>query len=478
MSRRGRLASRGVVEESEAQETSRRADGDHRHGGEPRILGFEGVPQVQAVGSLVDPGFALTHEARLDVSRSRRYVEQRVRPQAQERSEAERAVGLGPQERGVARSNRFREARHDASERGLPGLTRHQLLGIAEKVLQVLETAPHQVALFPHLVEGGRELIRRLGIRLHEGLVGASVRAQGGLLDSVVGKRDANRAPLDGGRIGQRAWRGRRRRAGGGLRLRGGGRRCCRFGRDWIRLDGQGGRPEDAEDRLVGPLLERVSLLLLDDLVALREVLHRSEKDRPEGLENALPSDRHGRHRVDAARIEGAVHELDGGDLGEIALVVLDHQGHGGWIELVVHQVLGHLPEALDVLLPPIRRGVRDEDHGVGALQHEAAGRGIHGLAGDGEDLELQVEAPEAARLHGQQVEENGPVLGRVHGDHLAPARCLGILVEDLEIGGLSADRGTVVDDLDLDRPLSVIQLDQLTSRPISSREGPRTAVN
>ncbi len=200
--------------------------------------------------------------------------------------------------------------------------------------------------------------------------------------------------------------------------------------------------------------------LRLDDLIALRQVLHGAVEDRRERLEHALPAHGHGGDRVDVAGVERAVHELDGRQLGEVALVVLEHQRHRRRIQLVCEEVLRHLPEALDVLLPPVGGRVRDEDQGIGPLQDEAARGGVHGLPGDGEDLELEVEAAKARRLQGQQVEQDGPILGRVDRDQLTPTRGQGVLVEDLEVGRLPPDGRAVVDDLDLDRPLAVVQLD------------------
>ena len=194
--------------------------------------------------------------------------------------------------------------------------------------------------------------------------------------------------------------------------------------------------------------------------VALRQVLDGAHQDGGEGLEHALSPHRNRGDAVDLARVQGPVHELHVHDLGQVALVVLEHQGHGGGVEAMGQQVLGHLPEALEVLLPPVLRGVGHEDQAVGVLQHEPPRGGVHGLAGNGQDLQAQVEAAEARAAQGQEVEEDGAVLRGVDGDHLAAPRRLGVLVQDLEVGRLAAHRGAVIDDLDLDLPVAVIELD------------------
>ena len=159
-------------------------------------------------------------------------------------------------------------------------------------------------------------------------------------------------------------------------------------------------------------------------------------------------------------RVERAVERLDLQHLRQVALVVLEDEGHRRRVQVVGEQVLRHLPVALDVLLPAVEGGVRDEHERVGALQHQPAGGRVHGLAGNREDLQAQVEAAEAGRLEGEQVEEDRAVLGGVDRDQLPAALRVGAAVQDLQVGGLPPDRRAVVDQLDLDRPVAVIQLD------------------
>jgi len=53
----------------------------------------------------------------------------------------------------------------------------------------------------------------------------------------------------------------------------------------------------------------------------------------------------------------------------------------------VREQVLRHLAEALDVLLPAVGGGVGDEHQRVGPLQHQAPRGGVHRLARHGQEL-------------------------------------------------------------------------------------------
>jgi hypothetical protein len=227
-------------------------------------------------------------------------------------------------------------------------------------------------------------------------------------------------------------------------------------------------------------LLQRLAARDVDDLVADRQVLHGGGEDGGEGLEHAVAAQGDGRDGRHLARVQRAVHELGGRDLGQVALVVLEDERQGRGVQLVREQVLGHLAEALDVLLPAVGRGVGDEDQRVRALQHQAPRRRVERLARHRQHLQPQVEPAEAGGLHGQQVEEDRAVLGGVDGDELAAVLRLHVLVEHLQVGRLSAHGGAVVDDLDLDRPLAMVQLDH-GSPPARTRQrtrrGPLDAV-
>jgi hypothetical protein len=211
---------------------------------------------------------------------------------------------------------------------------------------------------------------------------------------------------------------------------------------------------------LFRPLPRRRSLLHVEDGVAAGEVLSCAGEDRAEGLEDALPPHRNRRNDLRLPRVERAVERLDLERLREVPLVVLEDERHGGGVEVMGEEVLCHLPEALDVLLPAVEGGVGDENERVGSLQAEAARGRVHRLAGDGEDLEAQVEAAEAGGPERQQVEEDRPVLRGVDRDQLPPALGAGAAVQDLQVGGLSPDGRPVIDELDLDRALAVVQLD------------------
>ena len=227
-----------------------------------------------------------------------------------------------------------------------------------------------------------------------------------------------------------------------------------------LRVEREARPAEELHESLLRPLPGRRPFLHVEDRVAAGQVLDGAGEGDAEGLEHALPPHGHGRDHLGPPAVERAVERLDLQDLRQVALVVLEDEGHRRRVQVVGEQVLRHLPVALDVLLPAVEGGVRDEHERVGALQHQPAGGRVHGLAGNGEDLQAQVEAAEAGRLEGEQVEEDRAVLGGVDRDQLPAALRVGAAVQDLQVGGLPPDRRAVVDQLDLDRPVAVIQLD------------------
>ncbi len=161
--------------------------------------------------------------------------------------------------------------------------------------------------------------------------------------------------------------------------------------------------------------------------------------------------------------------------VGQVPLVVLEDHRDRGRVELLGEEVRLQLAEALQVLVPPVGRGVGDEHHTVRAAQHHAPCRRVDRLARHRRELEAQVEPAEAPGLQRQQVAEDRPVLLRVHGDELAAPTAAGPVVEDLQVGGLTADRRPVVGDLDLDDPLLPVELDhvRLPGPPASSPADP-----
>ena len=491
-----------VVENGQTLKPARRAEGNHEDRGERPLGPVDGLAQVEVVrgegeGRPVAPRAALEH-----VPQGGGRGEDGVGGELVERGRPRRLARLRHPERSVLRPRDARYPGEDRLERGVEGRPREDVLRRLHRLVQVLEPQAGEVALLAQVGERGPELGRGLGVALDQ-LARACVRARGhgawpflrpgwrgDAHDGVSRPRARDGGCRHGhgygcgcgcgcrrgcccGGGGRRGGRrsGRERGWRGGLEPRGHdharrGRGLRRLVRGRGGLHGQASAPEQAAGGLLGPLARGGAPLDVEDRVAARQVVDGSGEDRRERLQDTLAADRDRGDRLRLAAVEGAVEGLDLQHLRQVALVVLEDEGHLGGVEVVGEEVLRHLPVALEVLLPAVERRVRDEDERVRPLQHQSAGRRVHRLAGDGQDLQPQVEAAEARRLEGEEVEEDRPVLGGVDRDHLAAALGVGAAVQHVQVGRLPPDGGPVVDELDLDRAVAVIQLDHDGSTP------------
>src|SRR5262245_11730665 len=99
---------------------------------------------------------------------------------------------------------------------------------------------------------------------------------------------------------------------------------------------------------------------------------------------------------------------LEGGDgqrARQITFIPLDNE----WEVAKVFPHFSHVPlereQALEVLVELLGRGVGDEDDAIHPLQHGDARALIEHLAGDGIELEADVETMNQAELDGEEIE-------------------------------------------------------------------------
>jgi hypothetical protein len=119
------------------------------------------------------------------------------------------------------------------------------------------------------------------------------------------------------------------------------------------------------------------------------------------------------------------------------------------------------LLEVLPALLARIQHGrlaVHHEDNAVHALQHQLPGAVVEDLARHGVELELGLETAHHAYVHGQQIEEQGAVRLGVQAHHFTAGLLAGLGVDGVEVGGLSAQTGPVVDDFRRHLPGGVVE--------------------
>ncbi len=211
------------------------------------------------------------------------------------------------------------------------------------------------------------------------------------------------------------------------------------------------GAAEHLLDGTPGPGLYRLVAPQRHALVPRGELGHGARHQRADRLEHAVAAERHGFELGHAALVERERELLDRGDLGQVALVVLEHDRQRLGVAPDRLQVLAHLHVARAVLLETIGRRVRDEHDRVRPAHHEPSRRGVRRLPGNGHQLEADVEAVEADAAQREQVEQDRALLLGVHRDELAAVAGDRGGVQHLQVRGLSADGGAVVDELQLD---------------------------
>ena len=132
----------------------------------------------------------------------------------------------------------------------------------------------------------------------------------------------------------------------------------------------------------------------------------------------------------------------------QVALVVLQDHGDLVRVDLVGLEVLPHVLVALEVRVEHRLLRVGHEAHRIGALQHHPAGGVVEHLPGHGVELDPRAHAADRPDLDRQEVEEERAVRLGGEREHLALVLDGQLLVDPLEIRGLAAQPGPVVDDL------------------------------
>ena len=193
---------------------------------------------------------------------------------------------------------------------------------------------------------------------------------------------------------------------------------------------------------------------------------------RHEGVQHALPARRDRLHGFAVPEVQGLLQLGIGAQVAEVLLVPLEDEGHLLGNQPVGQQVYLHVLEGLYVLLEGAALAVGHEDHGVRARQHDPPGGVVLDLAGHGVDLDLEVVAGDRSQAEGQEVEEEGPVLGRVQGDEAIGPLGVGQAVDLLEVGRLARLGRAVIDNLGLDGPFAEVELDHgLSVEGVSVRQ-------
>lgn len=137
-----------------------------------------------------------------------------------------------------------------------------------------------------------------------------------------------------------------------------------------------------------------------------------------------------------------------GHGVGEIALVQLQHVGNRVEIQVVLFQVFLQVFHGLEVGVETFFLRIGYEDDAVRAFEDELAAGFVEDLAGDGIEVEPGFEAANCSEIQGQEIEEQSAVRFGGQRHHFAFLVLAGVIVDPLEIGGLSAQTWTVVHEL------------------------------
>ena len=190
-------------------------------------------------------------------------------------------------------------------------------------------------------------------------------------------------------------------------------------------------------------------------LLGALEVGDDALRDRIECCENIAPGLGIG---LEAEVRHGAVvHEefevFHGGDVGQVALVVLKHEREAFKAAAIEPEIGFERLEGVDVLPLAIHLAVGDEDDTVGLTQHELEGGVVGDLTGDGVEVEAGLVARKGAAFHREEIEEESAILGGGEANKITAALGIELGVDLAQVRGLPAQRCAAVNDLEADGP-------------------------
>src|SRR4029079_8250272 len=119
----------------------------------------------------------------------------------------------------------------------------------------------------------------------------------------------------------------------------------------------------------------------------------------------------------------------------------------------------------------PVDLAVGDEDDAVHTLEDQLAGGVVIDLTGHGVQVKLYLEAAYRSEINRQKVEKQGSLGLRCERDHLPSGARRHLVVDVLEVGGLSAQSGSVVDQLAVDLAGRVVDHRHAAASPSGTEE-------
>ena len=137
-----------------------------------------------------------------------------------------------------------------------------------------------------------------------------------------------------------------------------------------------------------------------------------------------------------------------GHGIRQVALVQLQDVGNRCKIQVVLFQVFLQVLHGLEIGIQPLFLRICDEDDTIGALQDELAAGFVEHLSGHSVEVEPGLEAANRAQVERKKIEEESAVGLGGQGNHFPFLVLAGVVVDPLQVGGLSAQTWTVVHQL------------------------------
>src|SRR5271156_4735414 len=138
----------------------------------------------------------------------------------------------------------------------------------------------------------------------------------------------------------------------------------------------------------------------------------------------------------------------DGENVGEVALVELQDVGDRGEIQIMILQMLAQVVESFEICIETFFLRIRNEDYAIGAFQDQAAAGFVENLTGNCGEMEAGAKAAHGAQIERKKIEEKSAIGFGGKRNHLSLLIRSGMLVDPLQVGGLPAKAGAVVNKL------------------------------
>jgi hypothetical protein len=209
---------------------------------------------------------------------------------------------------------------------------------------------------------------------------------------------------------------------------------------------------------LTVPEERRLVMLLQFDKDLLGDVLER--------FEDAHAGNRATLEPGHIAGIQKIVHIVQGSNVREIALVVLDRAGELVEFIALLCKVDPQVIKALNIGLHPFDLAVRNKDNAVNAFQNELSACGIEDLAGYRIEMKTYFEALDISQGKGKEVEEKCPLRLGSERNELSLLFRVRLFVDILQIGCLAAESRAIIDDLAVYLTGRIVNKGHLVSAP------------